>query len=109
MSHRITTQTKVTDREIAEAALNKAGWAFRTSGNSISIQGGPLNRATIDLATGKISGDTDWHSSDTLGSLNRYYGEAMVEKQVMESGGYIEGERIETEDSIILVANVMLA
>jgi hypothetical protein len=108
MSHRITTKTSITDREVAEAALKKAGWSYNVSGSSIHVNSGPLQYATINLSNGDVTGDTDIHSDAKLGSLNQFYGEALAEKQVADQGGYIES-RTETETEIILVANVAFA
>jgi hypothetical protein len=108
MSHRITTKTQITDKVLAEAALTKAGWSYTSEGGSIHVTSGPLRRASINLASGNIVGDTDLHNSDTLCALNQFYGEALAEKQIAEYGGYVES-RTETEDEIILVANVSFA
>ena len=109
MSHRITTKTKIMDLEIAKNALEKKGWQFEQSGQSLHIKSGPMNRASINLTSGEVIGDTDWHKKDALESLNQAYGEALYEKEIAEQGGYVEERQELQNGDVRLVVNVSFA
>lgn len=103
MSHRVTTQTEVRDRTLAEAALRQMGCNFTAEGNGIRINSGPLSRTFVDLGTGVIEGDTDdRHTTSSLRSLSAFYAEAKIRSDVMLRGGSIN-DRHETRDRIVLV------
>lgn len=95
MSRRISISTKITNKAAAEAALKAQGWGYNVSGESISITSGPMSRASINLKTGEVAGDTDVHTDrygaqGSLGSLNRSYAEQLIRAEVASKGGYIE-------------------
>jgi len=107
MSHRIATKTKITNNEAAMAALKKKGWDFRSAGNSLYIESGPMRGANINLQTGEISGDTDYHNKSTLNLLSQTYGEQLVLQQVAAKGGYIEEQpHVLANGKIRIVAQV---
>jgi hypothetical protein len=103
MSHRVTTQTEIKDRKLAEAALRQMGSTFAAEGNGIRITSGPLNRAFIDLGTGIVSGDTDYrHNPEVLASVSAFYAEAKLRNDVQLRGGSVN-DRTETADRIVIV------
>lgn len=107
MSYRITKQTQITDEKLATEALRLAGMTYTKQGNSLCITGGPLNRASINLTTGEVSGDTDFsgHSEQAFGLLRQYYGEAMCRDVAIKQGvtvGERQVERIDGEECVVL-------
>lgn len=90
MSKKITTQTDITENEHATAALRKAGFSFRAEGDSrLRITSGPMAHAVIDLSTGKVEGDDQLHSRDTLGALRGLYAESKLHAEILKGGGSI--------------------
>lgn len=109
MSHRITTKTSIQDESVAKAALTKAGWSHTVSGKTITVTSGPMNGARINLTTGEVIGDTDYHSDSALQALNQGYSVEQVTASVLSKGGYIvEGPTTVGED-IVLTARVSMA
>lgn len=106
MSHRITTKTEITDRELAINALQSKDWSFDERGDSITVTSGPMANATINLKSGVVSGDTDYTSREALTSLNQAYGEALCMREVEEQGGYCEEREVLDNGSVRLVMNV---
>ena len=97
MSHRVTTQTTITEKKIAIAALKAAGWSYTESGNNLRISSGPMARSTINLSNGEVFGDAD-HVNDgdsSMGALNQGYSEALVRANAMNEGYEVEGREIE--------------
>jgi hypothetical protein len=93
MSHRITTKTEMKDRGLAEQALTLAGMAFRTQGSNISITGGSLRGANLDLRTGVLSGDTDYHQGH-MEDLRRSYAEAKFLQEIALEGQTVEQREV---------------
>lgn len=94
MSHRVTTQTEIKDKTLAIQALKAAGYSYSESGNTLRITSGPLNRAAIDLRTGEVSGDTDYHTKDDLGALRQNYAEAKYLKECNMQGILVESREV---------------
>ena len=91
MSHRVTTKTRINDKELAIQALKLAGMSYREEGTSvIRITSGSMREATLDLRTGTITGDSDYHRQDTLGALRRHYSEAEIRQRCLLEGHSIE-------------------
>lgn len=93
MSHRITSKTEMTDRALAEKSLRLAGMTFQTQGNTISITGGSLRGARLDLRTGVITGDTDWHQGH-MDDLKQSYAEAKVLQTIEMEGHTVENREV---------------
>lgn len=111
MSHRIATKTTINDKDLAISALRAKGWQYSVKGNTISVLSGPLNRAHINLDSGEIEGDTDFHGwkGDSLLALNQAYAEAAVRQQVALKGGYVESTETLEDGTLRIVASVTLA
>ncbi len=106
MSHRIATQTKITEKKLAEKALKAQKWDFQSQGDSINVTSGPMRRSTINLKTGEVVGDTDIHNRNDLGALNQSYGEALVEDKVRNQGGEILERTVMKDGRVRILANV---
>lgn len=107
MSHRVTTQTEIKDRDIAKVALRAAGYQFREQGDFLHITSGNLGGAYIDLTNGTITGDTDHgHRPETFGALHQFYSEAKYTKELGRQGGYIESRQVDQNGDIILVCMI---
>jgi hypothetical protein len=109
MSHRVDIKTKITQKPIALKALQKKGWDFVDQGNSIRIQGGPMKGASINLTTGDVVGDSDWHDKATLGGLNQGYAEALVEDEISRANGIIQSRTVGSDGSVVILASMQLA
>ncbi len=102
MSRRITTQTEMKDREHVEAACKLKGITYAVSGNTIRFDSGSLRGATLNLTTGEIIGDSDWHKRNDLGALHQAYAEAAYTSQLLKTGGYVESRTVEKEDIVLV-------
>lgn len=111
MSHKITIQTKITNRTVAEAALKANNWDFgyNSKDNGISIQSGPMKGAYISLGNGNVTGDTDWHRKGDLAGLNQSYAEHLIRQDQMSAGGYVESREVLADGRVRLVMAGMSA
>lgn len=106
MSHKITTKTDIKDKKLAETALKAAGWGYDVSGRTIRVTSGPMRNASINLQTGEVVGDTDYHGQNELGALRQHYSLAMVKQQCIKQGATIESERVDAKTGdIVLVCS----
>jgi hypothetical protein len=97
MSHRVTNETEMKNKELAVAAITAAGLSFRAQGESrLVITSGRLANAVLDLGTGVITGDSDHgHTRETLGMLKQHYGEAMYRAECAKTGVEIFNRSVE--------------
>jgi len=107
MSFRVTKQTQITDERLAIEALKIAGMTYTKQGNTLHITSGPLNRATINLSNGEVTGDSDFHghSGEAFGKLRQQYGEAQGRETALKQGVTISDrqiERISGQDCVVL-------
>lgn len=111
MSHRVTTQTNITDKDLAIQALKTAGWDFSERGESLYVSSGPMARSSINLKTGVVEGDTDWHNrgDDSLGALKRFYAEAKAVEECRIQGVTIESREVTKEGEIVLTCQAAFA
>jgi TRAP-type uncharacterized transport system substrate-binding protein len=90
MSKRVTTLTEIKDRAIAEKALRDAGVAFRSDAHMIHINSGDLSGVSINLSTGDVTGDEDYHSKSKMGKLRQLYSEAKLRIEIVKQGGSVQ-------------------
>jgi len=108
MSHRVTTKTDITNKDLAIQALKIAGLSYQESGaDTLVITGGALRNATINLRNGEISGDTDWHSRDTLGALRQHYSEAQIRQRCLMEGHSVEERQVLQDGRVKLICSGM--
>ena len=106
MSHRVTTETEIKDKALATAALKTAGISYQESGQTIRFTSGPLANATLDLSTGRISGDTDYgHSPAKLAELKMFYGEAKYKLECNRNGIMVESRTVNKAGEIELLCS----
>ena len=86
MSHRVTVQTEIKNKDLAIQALKSSGYAYTEQGDTLRITSGNLARAVINLTTGSIDGDTDHHTQNSLGLLRQAYGEALFREEAIRRG-----------------------
>jgi hypothetical protein len=108
MSHRVTTETEMKDKNLTVQALKNAGLSFQEVGSSqIRVTSGRMNNATIDLNSGRITGDTDHgHDPETLGMLRQFYGEAKYRAECTKQGISIESRTVEKNGTIVLMCSM---
>jgi len=106
MSHRVTVQTEIKDREHALSALKQLKVDFREQGETIHMTSGDFNGASINLKSGLItSGDVDYYrNSDAgkLGLLRQAYSEAKFRAEAFKQGVDI-GERTVNKDGDVIL------
>lgn len=86
MSHRITYESKITDRDLAIAALDSLNMAYHEQDGRLLVTSGSLHQAVIDLSTGKIDSDTDYHSNEAIDRLKIAYTEASTRREYARTG-----------------------
>ncbi len=105
MSHKVTTKTTIKNKKLALQALKAAGWRYSERGsNIIDIQGGPMHGSWVDLSTGTVTGDTDYHGKTGLKALNKHYSEALVRAEAQKNGGQIIERTVAKNKDIVLIA-----
>lgn len=105
MSHRVTVQTEIKDRNLAVAALNAKGIQFRESGSQLSLLSGDFAGATLNLSTGAlVSGDVDYHRVDEskMGLLRQAYAEQKYRAEAFKEGITIESAHTDKQGVIRL-------
>lgn len=95
MSHRVTTETNMTEKDVVLKVAKAQGITATESGNSIRFSGGKLNNAMLDTKTGRISGDTDYgHTESALGVLRQAYSEELYRRECLKQGIQIESRTV---------------
>ncbi len=91
MSRRVTFRSELKDRDLTIQALNALQYTYSEVGKDVlQITSGPLNRASINLKTGDVEGDSDWHTRDGLGGIRQAYSEAEFNRITQRQGAIIE-------------------
>lgn len=103
MSRRIENETNITDKEMAVRAIQLAGMEHQVQGNHIYIKSGVLAGASLNLTTGVIAGDEDFHSEESLGMLRQYYSEAVFKRECSRQGTIIDQRQVNTDGDIVLM------
>lgn len=100
MSHRITYESKITDRDLALKALDSLGMTYQESGDSIIVTSGVLNRAILHPKVGKIDTDSDDHSSEDLNKLKIAYTEMQARREYSRNGVSVVSRQVVTYQGI---------
>ena len=92
MSKRTEVKTTMTDKKFVIEAFKREQLQYEEmSDTMLRITSGALARATLDLTTGTITGDSDYgHGQNALGKLNRHYSEALARFRAMRAGTQIQ-------------------
>lgn len=91
MSRRVTFRSELKDRDLTIQALNALQYTYsEVVKDTLHITSGPMNRATINLKTGDVEGDSDWHTKGELGGLRQAYSEAEFRRITQRQGAIIE-------------------
>lgn len=109
MSHRIDVQTKITNKKAAIQALQNKKWAFQEMGSQLKITDGPMRGASIHLKNGDVVGDTDFHKSDTLCSLNAAYAEALIMDDIARQNGVVQSRNVLSNGTVEILATMQLS
>jgi hypothetical protein len=95
MSHRVTTESSMTDLSIVQKVAKAQGFSFNVTGETVQFTSGKLNRASLDTRTGRITGDTDFgHTQDALGMLRQAYSEEKYRQECLKQGIQIEDRTV---------------
>jgi len=104
MSHRVTVQTEIKDKDCAIQALKDAKVRFEESGDSLRITSGPCSNAVINLKTGEVSGDTDYrHNTKELGLLRQMYAEAKFKAELFKTGGTVDSRNVDRNGDVVFM------
>ncbi len=107
MSHRVTTETEIKDKALLVQACKTTGITFSEQGEQIRFTSGKMANATLDLRTGRITGDSDYgHTSSGLGELRQAYGEAKYKGECARQGIQIESRSVDREGNIVLMCSM---
>lgn len=112
MSHRVSIKSSITNAAACEAALKSKNWTYSLNNNIVHVTGGPMRGASINLRTGEVAGDSDYHrasNSEGLGALNQAYAEQLIRMDVASKGGYIEECITQRDGTVRMVANLSFA
>mgnify|MGYP000570687242 CR=1 FL=1 len=104
MSHRVTTETEMRDKDLVLAACKDKNIACTVQGNTIRFETAPLNGAELDLRTGRMIGDTDRQSAETLGMLAQAYGKAKAYMECAKQGIQVEREYVRNGNIVLVCA-----
>lgn len=100
MSHRVTFQSQMTDKELCKTALEKTGHSFAENGDMLTVTSGTLNRATINTKSGEIVSDSDYHRKEQLGALRQAYAEAQFRQSAFRKGASIQSRTVVERDGV---------
>jgi hypothetical protein len=108
MSHRVTTETEIKDKVILTQACKSTNITFTDQGaDHIRFTSGAMANATLDLRTGRITGDSDYgHTASGLSALKQAYGEAKYKGECARQGIQIESRTTDHEGNIILMCSM---
>jgi hypothetical protein len=105
MSHRVTVQTEIKEKEHALSALKSQKIEYREQGDTIHLLSGDYSGSSINLKSGMItSGDTDYHRVDAgkLGLLRQAYAEAKFKAEAFKQGIEISDRTLNRDGEIVL-------
>jgi len=108
MSRRIAFKSEIKDLDLAINALKALDYAYEFKNSSqtrISITGGKLRGASINLSNGEVESDSDYHSHEDLGGLRQAYSEAEFRRVANRQGASIES-RVVTNGSIEILCRM---
>jgi hypothetical protein len=107
MSYRVTTETEMRDKALFVQACRTANVSFtEVRHGTIRFTSGKLANATLDLRTGRITGDSDYsHTESGLGTLRLAYAEARYRADCDRAGITIESRTVDREGNVILMCS----
>jgi hypothetical protein len=95
MSHRVTTETSMTDKDVILKVAKAQNIGVTESGQTLRFTSGPMRNATLDTKSGRISGDTDFgHTESGLGMLRQGYSEELYRRECLKQGIQIESRSV---------------
>jgi len=95
MSHRVTSETSMTEMDVVLKVAKAQGINCSPTGNTVRFTGGKLNNAVLDTKTGRISGDTDFgHTESGLGMLRQGYSEELYRRECLKQGIQVESRSV---------------
>ena len=84
-------------------ACKQAGITATEQQDTLRFTSGTMANATLDLRTGRISGDTDHgHTSEGLSALVQHYGEAVYRQECTKQGISVESRHTDRNGNIVL-------
>jgi hypothetical protein len=65
-----------------------------------------MARATINLKTGEVESDSDYHSKGDLGGLRQAYSEAQCRQVIQRQGATIESRTVNAKSEIKMLVRM---
>lgn len=103
MSHRVTTKTEITDRELALAAFKAAGVTFRDNGNDQFQVTSKGVTADLNLKTGALSGDSDHLRGGPFDLLKQHYAQEKYLWELRRAGHTVESIQKNAQGDIVIM------
>lgn len=104
MSHRVTTETEMTDANLVATVLRAAGIGFTMQKKNILISDGDA-KAILNLQTGRFTYGTG-QAPEKLGLVRQLYAEAKYREACAREGVNIESRTVDKNGDIILMISV---
>ena len=103
MSHRVTTQSQIKNKDLAVQAFKAAGLTASAVGpTKFEVRAG-RSVGVLDLDTGVIAGDTDRWSENDFDGLRQHYAEASYVAELRRTGASIQERTVDKEGNIVIV------
>lgn len=107
MSRRVSFRSEIKDRDLAISALTSLEYSYQARGeDGLDITSGPLTRAHINLRTGEVESDSDYHSHADLGGLRQAYSEAEFRRVAQRQGATIESRTVNARNEVKLMVRM---
>ena len=107
MSHRVTTETEMTDANLVANAMQAAGIEFTVQKRNVVFSDGDA-KAILNLKTGRLTYPTG-AIPEKLGLLKQLYAEAIYRAGCERQGITIESRSVDKDGNIVLMCSVGLA
>lgn len=105
MSRRISFKSEIKDPDLALKALDSLDMSYRHTGDTIQIMSGTLQGCTVNLKTGEVIGDSDYHTGK-LGALRQAYSEQDFRRAAARSGNTIESRTVNAKGEIKILCRM---
>jgi hypothetical protein len=98
----------MTEKSIAIAALTSAKLSFTEQDDVLYVnKGGGRQNFSINLKTGSITGDSDYHKADELGLLRQHYSLAKFLKEAQDQGHQVQNQFTDEQGNIVLLCRAV--
>ena len=94
----------MTNEAFLRRALDREKIEYSIKGDTCSFRSGGLRATTLNIGSGKITGDEDYFKADTgFGTLKRTYAEIVYRQRALEQGITIESSSVLQDGRLKLI------